>query len=286
MGARRGAGVQAARRRRDRLTTVATIVSFHAHPDDESIQTGGALAKAASEGHRVVLVLATRGEHGEVDDGFLAPGETLAQRREAETHRSAEVLGAQRVAFLGYTDSGMIGTPENELPGSFWQADLDEAAGRLAEILREEAADVLTVYDSDGAYGHPDHIQVHRVGVRAAELAGTPRVFEATMNRDHLRQVIQAAIDAGHIPLEDVPDVSETSTFGRPADVITTAVDVRAHLAAKRASMAAHASQIGDSHFFLTLPDDAFVRSFGTEWFIRHDVPDGHHDDDLLADLT
>src|SRR5690606_11635927 len=106
---------------------MATIVSFHAHPDDESIQTGGTLAKAARAGHRVVLVFATRGEHGEVADGFLDEGETLGARREQECHRSAEVLGAHRVAFLDFIDSGMVGTPENDLPGSFWTADLDEA---------------------------------------------------------------------------------------------------------------------------------------------------------------
>jgi LmbE family N-acetylglucosaminyl deacetylase len=266
---------------------VATLVSFHAHPDDESIQTGGTLAKAALDGHRVVLVFATRGEHGEVEDGFLDPGETLGTRREAESHRSAEVLGVQRVEFLGFTDSGMIGTPENDLDGSFWAADVDTAAERLAAILRDEQADVLTVYDSDGGYGHPDHIQVHRVGVRAAELAGTPRVYEATMNRDHLRRVIELALEAGVIPADEVPDVSETSTFGRPESVITTAVDVRPFLEAKRASMAAHSSQISETSFFLQMPTEAFEGSFGWEWFIRHGVEaDGTFDDDLFAGIA
>jgi LmbE family N-acetylglucosaminyl deacetylase len=264
---------------------MATIVSFHAHPDDESIHVGGTLAKAAKEGHRVVLVFATRGEHGEVDDGFLDDGETLADRRAREVERSAEILGAHRVEFLGYHDSGMMGTPENDLPGAFWQADVDEAAERLAAILRDEAAQVLTAYDDDGGYGHPDHIQVHRVGVRAAQLAGTARFFEATMNRDHIRRVIAAGVDAGHIPADEVPDVTEDSSFGRPDSVITTAVDVRDVLAVKRASMAAHASQISETSFFLSLPDEAFEASFGWEWFIRHGVPEGHRDDDLFAGL-
>jgi LmbE family N-acetylglucosaminyl deacetylase len=180
----------------------------------------------------------------------------------------------------------MIGTPENDLPDAFWQAPVDEAAARLAEILREERADALTAYDSDGGYGHPDHIQVHRVGLRAAELAGTPRFFEATMNRDHLRRVIEEAAASGAIPRDEVPDVTDESSFGRPEAVITTTVDVRLHLAAKRASMAVHASQIADNHFFLTMPEEAFARSFGQEWFIRHGVPEGHRDDDLLADLS
>src|SRR6267378_2617782 len=172
---------------------MATLVSFHAHPDDEAIPTGGALAKAADAGHRVVIVFATRGEHGEVAEGFLDEGEELWQRREQECRRSADVLGAARVEFLGFVDSGMMGTPENDAPSSFWQADVDEAAKRLATILEDEGADVLTVYDEHGVYGHPDHIQVHRVGVRAAEIAGTKNVFESTINRDHIRRMMEVA---------------------------------------------------------------------------------------------
>jgi len=264
---------------------MATLISFHAHPDDESIQSGGMLAKAAAAGHRTVLVFATRGEHGEVDDGFLDEGETLGERRTKESLRSAEILGVQRVEFLDYIDSGMIGTPENDLPGSFWTAPIDEAAGKLAAILREEDADILTIYDSDGGYGHPDHIQVHRVGVRAAALAGTPRVFEGTMNRDHIRRVIAESVAAGGIAATEVPDVTEDSTFGRPESVITTGVDVREHLATKRGSMAAHASQISETSFFLSMPDEAFEAAFGWEWFIRHGAPDGHRDSDLFDGL-
>jgi len=264
---------------------MATLVSFQAHPDDESIQSGGMLAKASAAGHRTVLVFATRGEHGEVDDGFLDPGETLGERRTKECFRSAEILGVQRVEFLGYVDSGMIGTPQNDLEGSFWTAPVDDAAKRLAAILEEERADIVTIYDSDGGYGHPDHIQVHRVGLRAAELAGTPRVFEGTMNRDHIRRVIEEGVRSGAIPADAVPDVTEDSTFGRPESVITTVVDVRDHLATKRASMAAHASQISETSFFLSLPDDAFSASFGWEWFIRHGVPEEYRDSDLFDGL-
>ena len=139
---------------------MATMVSFHAHPDDECIACGGVIRKAAEEGHRVVLVVATRGELGEVPDGFLADGEELWQRRVAETHAAAEILGVQRVEFLGYTDSGMMGTPANSAPGSFWSAPVDEAAKKLAALLEEEHADVLTCYDDIGGYGHPDHIHV------------------------------------------------------------------------------------------------------------------------------
>jgi len=247
---------------------MATLVCFHAHPDDECIATGGVMAKAAKDGHRVVLVVATRGEHGEVDEGFLDAGEELWQRRVKETEASAEILGAQRVEFLGYVDSGMIGTPENDMPGSFWTADVHEAAERLATILREENADVLTTYDDHGSYGHPDHIQVHRVGKRAAELANTPRVYQSTINRDHLLRGMRER--ASEMPEgTEMPDFDNAPDFGSSESVITGAVDVSEFLDHKRRAMQAHASQIGEQSFFLQMPPEAFDYGFGTEWFIR-----------------
>jgi LmbE family N-acetylglucosaminyl deacetylase len=252
---------------------MGTLVCFHAHPDDESIATAGSMVAAAAGGHRVVLVVATLGEEGEVPDGFLADGESLAERREAETRASAQILGASRVEFLGYRDSGMVGTTTNDHPDAFCRADLDEAAGRLAAVLREEGADVVTIYDENGVYGHPDHVQVHRVGTRATELAGTPRVLESTMNRDYLRSLMAEAREAdAELGAVDSPDVDEMQ-LGVPGDRITTRVDVTAHVGRKRASMRAHASQISEQSFFLAMPDEAFTRSFGYEWYIRHGVP-------------
>lgn len=253
------------------------MVTFHAHPDDECISCGGVLRAAADAGHRVVLVVATRGEHGEIVPGVLGEGETLAERRERETHAAAAVLGVARVEFLGYDDSGMIGTDTNGAPGSFWSADVEEAAQRLADILREEDAEVLTVYDRIGGYGHPDHIQVHRVGRRAGELAGTPRVYEATTNRDEFRRLMEMARAVG----EDVPEI-DSEAFGSPASVLTTRVDVTPWLAAKREAMRAHRSQIADDSFFLSLPDDRFALAFGTEWFIRVGGDPAHREDTLF----
>jgi LmbE family N-acetylglucosaminyl deacetylase len=261
---------------------MATLVTFHAHPDDESIAMGGVMAKAAEEGHRVVLVVATRGEHGEVEEGFLPEGELLWQRRERETLASAEVLGVARVEFLGYVDSGMMGTPENDFPGSFWQADVEEAAARLAAIVTEEGADVLTIYDENGQYGHPDHIQVHRVGLRAAQLAGTRRVYMSTINRDHLkRSFATLAASGGELP-EDL-DEAFVDTLGVPEERITTTVDVRPWLAKKRASMVAHASQISETSYFLAMAPEQFEEGFGYEWFIRCDAEPGLHETDLFA---
>ena len=263
---------------------MATLVSFHAHPDDECIACGGIIRKAAGEGHRVVLVVATRGEQGEVPEGFLGQGEELWQRRVAETHASAQILGAQRVEFLGYSDSGMMGTPANEAPGSFWTASVDEAAKKLAALLDEERADVLTCYDPHGGYGHPDHIQVHRVGLRAAELAGTRRVFQSTINRDHImRSRIRFAEQAAAAGIE-TPDIDDES-FGMPESIITAAVDVTPYLEHKRRAMQAHASQISEQSFFLAMPDEAFRYAFGTEWFIREGQGPGITETDLLAGL-
>ena len=246
---------------------MATLVFFHAHPDDEAISTAGTMALAAQAGHRVVLVVATRGEEGEVDAGFLAPDETLEQRRVAETLAAAEILDVDRVEFLGYRDSGMMGNPANANPACFWQASIDEAARRLTAVLTEESADVLTVYDAHGGYGHPDHIQVHRVGHRAADLALTPRVYEATMNRDRFQAMQQRLRGAGRGDAGDTDAVFET--VGTPDAEISAAIDVRAVLGMKREAMAAHPSQIGPESWFFRLPEDAFRNAFGTEWFLR-----------------
>ena len=262
---------------------MATAVFFHAHPDDEAIATGGTMAKAAKDGHRVVLVVATKGEHGEVAENYLDQDELLWHRREREQQDAAKILGVDRLEFLGYVDSGMIDTPENEAPESFWQADIDEAAERLATILREERADLLTVYDSNGNYGHPDHIQVHRVGVRAAELAGVERVYENTVDRDYFVDLIQRAAEFG----VEMPDDAPTEEFelGVAGDLITTRVDVSDFLDVKKAAMRAHASQIGETSFFLAMPDQAFEAMWGQEWFIRRGAPSGTKETDLFAGL-
>ncbi len=259
---------------------MATLVSFHAHPDDECITCGGVMRKAHEEGHRVVLVVATRGELGEVPAGFLDDGEELWQRRVAETHAAAGVLGADRVEFLGYTDSGMMGEPTNDQPGTFWTASVEEAAERLAAILREENADVLTVYDDHGGYGHPDHIQVHRVGMRAAELARTPRVYQSTINRDRALAGRREFAERAGIEMPEMGD-----DFGTPEAAITCAVDVTAFAEHKRKAMRAHASQISEQSFFLAMPDDAFLFAFGTEWFIRAGHGPGITESDLMAGL-
>lgn len=261
---------------------MATLVTFHAHPDDEAIACGGTMARAAAAGHRVVLVTATAGECGEVADGILGPGETLGERRQRELGEAAAILGVARVEVLGYRDSGMIGTPENEDPNCFWQTPVDDAAARLARILAEERPDAFTVYDEFGNYGHPDHIQVHRVGVRAAEMARVERVYEVAINRDEFRRLMARAAELG-LSTGDLPDMEDVGDrIGLPEEVLTTAVDVSAQLDVKRRAMAAHASQIAETSFFLAMPDAAFAAAFGTEWYRRRGAPAGLRETEIL----
>ena len=267
-----------------------TLVSFHAHPDDEALLTAGTLARAAAEGHRVVLVTATAGEVGLAASSFGSQ-ETLAAHRLDELQRSAEAIGAARVELLGYADSGFdpSGAPSDR-PNAFSTADVEQAAERLAAILREEAADVLTIYDPAGGYGHPDHVQVHRVGTRAARLAGTPVVLEATVDRDLLRRAIRLAGLVYRFPPQ-----FDRASFERayaPRSAITHKVDVRRHAGAKRASMAAHASQAsadtGDRTLaaLLRLPQPLYRRILGREWFVEHGRPGGGPLlDDVFASL-
>jgi LmbE family N-acetylglucosaminyl deacetylase len=255
---------------------VSTLVCFHAHPDDECIGTAGIMAQAKADGHRVVLVVATRGERGEIVPGVLRDGEALWERRIIETFDSARLLGIDRVEFLGYVDSGMMGEPDNDYPYSFWQADVEQAAHRLAAILVEESADVLTVYDDNGGYGHPDHLQVHRAGIRAADLAGVPTVLQGTMNRDFIRAAMAERRAAAEVAVAnesatdvEVPDISEDEEFGKPEVEITHAVDVGDHVELKRRAMQAHASQIAEDSWFLQMDTEQFRLAFGTEWFIE-----------------
>jgi LmbE family N-acetylglucosaminyl deacetylase len=264
---------------------VGTIVSFHAHPDDEAICTAGTLARAADAGHRVVLVFATRGELGEPVPGVLGDDEQLALRRSAECLAAAREIGAQRVEFLGYTDSGMMDEPTNDAPWCFWRAPVEHAARRLAVVLDEERPDVLTVYDDNGGYGHPDHIQVHRVGMRAAELSAVPVVAQHTINRDALARGFRDLVAAGLLdPSTRLPE-PEGEDWGKPEAEITHKVDVADVAARKRAAMRAHASQMGPDHPLLAMSEPMFLVGLGVEFYIVAPEPDPADAPDLFLDL-
>jgi LmbE family N-acetylglucosaminyl deacetylase len=251
-----------------------TLVCFHAHPDDESLLTGGVIAAAAAAGHRVVVVVATLGEA----DGSRAYPPGLGERRRGELAAALAGLGVQRLEWLGYADSGTVDAPSGA-QNAFARIVVDQAAARLAGLLRDERCDVLTVYDAAGGYGHPDHVQVHRVGVRAAELAGTPVVLEATVDRDALLRAVRL--------VDRVPFLRSRWVRPRldcaytPRDRLTHEVDVRPHLRAKRAAMAAHATQASSATGVRTLavltglPRPLFAAVAGREWFVERGRPAG-----------
>jgi LmbE family N-acetylglucosaminyl deacetylase len=240
-------------------------VAFHAHPDDEALLTGGTLARCVEEGHRVVLVVATAGERG-----LALNTAQLGDRRLAELGVATSALGIHRTVFLGYGDSGFadyISPPA----GSFCDATVSEAAGRLAAVLVEERADALTIYDARGGYGHRDHVRVHAVGLAAADIAATPIVLEATVNRDALRRVLWVLGLVGVRP--GGITAAELHHAFSPYKEITHVVDVRRSIAAKRRALAAHVSQAqGDAtlrpvRLLASLPWPLSSWVLGREWF-------------------
>lgn len=246
-----------------------TLVAFHAHPDDEALLTSGTMAKAAAAGHRVVLVVATDGGLGLAAGQFRDDGD-LGRRRLAELQRSAEALGVARVEHLGYADSGMTGAPA---PNAFVDAPVEQAATRLSAILREEQAQVLLTYEKNGGYGHRDHVHAHLVGLRAGELARTPRVLQATVPRDLLVGALKVVSKVYRFPDTFDMEVYERSFSARRQ--ITHRIGVTRFARAKRASMRAHASQAsadeGDRTLaaFLRIPRPLFDLVFGREWYLE-----------------
>jgi LmbE family N-acetylglucosaminyl deacetylase len=245
-----------------------TLVSFHAHPDDEALYTGGTLARAAAEGHRVVVVVATDGAAG-LASRRAARGDLGSVRLE-ELRSSVEALGNLELRVLGYQDSGMEGDAAED-GTAFARIPVDLAAARLADILVATSADALTVYDSYGGYGHPDHLQVRRVGLRAAEMAGTDMVLEATVDRTSLLRALRLLRLFRIVPAAWGPQ--HFSSAYTPRELITHRVDVRRFAEQKRSAMAAHASQAtaeGEDRTlaaFLRLPSFVFRVAFGHEWF-------------------
>lgn len=273
-----------------------TVVSFHAHPDDEALLTGGTLARVAAQGHRVVLVLATQGEQGLASTELTSD---LGRRRMQELTESAQALGCSRIVWLGYADSGYATgdrasavqfKPRALGAGAvFAQADPSEAADRLAAILREERADVLTIYDRAGGYGHLDHVKVHEVGMLAAARAGTAVILQATIDRDVLRRVFHVVTRIPGFPFARPAWLEHGYS---PGHEITHRVRVGGFTAAKRDSMRAHASQASADEgvrtlaLLLRLPRPVYRLALGREWFVEVGRTPGRPPlDDIFATL-
>ncbi len=288
-----------------------TLMTVHAHPDDETIGTGGAMARAVTEGHRVVLVTGTRGELGEIvvpDMDTPDNHRRLAEIRATELERAMAVLGVTEWENLGYRDSGMMGTAGNRDPRCFWQADLDEAAGRLTWLVRRAQADVITTYNSFGGYGHPDHIRTHAVGVRAFERAGDPAWYPEQLAPEHggtgipetdgglapwspsklyeqaipgsVRELMTARLSAlgkrsfWEPPEDATPEqIAEAEARAArmlvPDEAITTWIDIAGRpLEQKWAALHEHVTQISDQSPFILLGLDGWREGWSKEAYI------------------
>ncbi len=280
------------------------LLLVHAHPDDESIGTGVTMARYAAAGVHITLVTCTRGEQGEIvvaDMAHLGTGAALGAERERELAAACAALGVADHRFLGtHTDSGMMGTPENDRPDCFWRADLDVATGELVSVIREIRPQVVVTYDDNGGYGHPDHIQAHRVTMRAVDAAADASAYPGlgepwTVSKVYAgavpKSLLQAGIEAfrnsaepgffaGVESVDDLP-------FGVEDAVVTTEVrgsdeDYRR----KTEAMRAHRTQISVDGPFFALADNVAQQAFGVEHFIllrgeRGPAvgPDGREDD-------
>lgn len=278
-----------------------TLMAVHAHPDDEAIGTGGVLARAAAEGIRTVLVTCTGGEVGEINPDTQVAVEDLGAVRERELRAACEVLNVTHLELLGYRDSGMAGTEDNNHPDSFARADLDAATARLVELVRTYRPSVILTYDENGFYGHPDHINAHRIAARAYELAGDPahrsesgqepwapkKLYYTAVSKSAMAEFGARLREAGiALPLDEGME-SDEPTWGTPDELVTTVVDVSAHVGQKRQALFCHATQMGPEVFFAKLPEPLFNQLFSRESFqlVHSRQPASPPETDLFAGL-
>lgn len=238
------------------MAMASTVLSLHAHPDDEVMLTGELLAKANAQGLRTVVIYGTRGEAGE--SGLDLGRETLGERRAAEARAACALLGVDRVEFLDYVDSGMAGTPSNDHADAFSAADPAVVAGNVAELVADEDLLAVVGYDANGTYGHPDHLQVHRVAHALASLARVPWLLDATYHREYLAGLPDAdgRLDPGYASAE--------------AD-LTHFVQGEEWFRAKMEGVKCHASQVRKGTSRKRKPRrtiDGWRARHGTEWFI------------------
>ena len=248
---------------------MSTLLLAFAHPDDEGMSSG-AMLKAKADGHRVVLVTATRGEVGEIynmDEASSRP--RLGEIRSHELEQAGRVIGIDRLAFLDYRDSGMVRTPDNDDPRSFHQAPLDEAAAKLAVILLEERPEVVVTFGEDGMYGHPDHIKIHHVTnaalerlLRSSEHWTPKKVYYTALPRSLMRAFMEQMTD--EMRAQQNPDMR---VEGTPDELVTTRLDVRAFIDRKREAFAAHVSQNDPNSWFAKIPEEVYEVAFGTEYY-------------------
>lgn len=273
---------------------MVTLMTVHAHPDDEATSTGGVLARYAAEGVTTVLVTCTDGGCGD-GPGGVKPGEpghdpaAVVATRQAELEASCAVLKVSHLEQLGYADSGMMGWSTNDAPGSFWTTPVEVAAARLAELIRRYQPDVVVTYDENGFYGHPDHIQANRITAAAvAMVGGVAKLYWSTAPRSWIESMGERMKELGvewDEPAEE-PAAEPGPPMGLPDDEITTWVDVSEFGGQKYDALAAHSSQ-QENIFFLRVGREGFTKLMGVETFVRvQDSTDAPlPEDDLLAGL-
>jgi N-acetyl-1-D-myo-inositol-2-amino-2-deoxy-alpha-D-glucopyranoside deacetylase len=283
-----------------------SVLFVHAHPDDESIWTGATIARYAAAGARVTLVTCTLGEEGEVipdELRYLASDieDRLGEYRIGELAQACEALGVRDHRFLGgagrWRDSGMMGAPANDDPDCFWRADPDEAAGALVEVVREVRPDVLVTYDDNGFYGHPDHIQAHRVAWRAFELAADPsfgegepwsvaKFYATALPKPAAEAAFDIPVDS---PFQRVSSVGELG-YGAGNGQVTTVIDANEYLESKLAALRAHRTQVTVHGEYFALSNDIGQRVLATEYYTllagkQGPTAAGGRETDLFASL-
>jgi LmbE family N-acetylglucosaminyl deacetylase len=267
------------------MTAVArTLLAVHAHPDDESITTGGTLARYAAEGVRTVLVTCTGGDLGEV---AFDHDEAVGSLRARELADAACVLGLSRVVQLGYADSGMAGWPDNHRAGAFFAAPLEEARARLLRIFGEEQPDVVLTYDETGGYGHPDHLKAHQVTLAAWQAAPARKLYFVRIPLGWSRRFVNALRAAGiSAPSTAAAGAGGgTDEVGVADELVTTEVDVRAYVETKRAAIACHRSQMPADHFLMRMPHRLATTLWACEFFSREAGPTTAQPGALETDL-
>jgi N-acetyl-1-D-myo-inositol-2-amino-2-deoxy-alpha-D-glucopyranoside deacetylase len=273
------------------------LMTIYAHPDDETL-CSGTMAHYVDAGITVTTVCATRGEVGEIAPGTGATPETLGEFRERELRDAMAILGVTDVRFLGYRDSGMAGTPENDDPRCLHRAEPEHVVEQMVRIIRDVRPDVISTWDASGGYGHPDHIAVHHHATAAYHAAADPARF-LKLGAPHRVRALYYSV----IPIEEFGKVREELVargidVGAPGDgdeafndlprvPANCRIDVSAVFERKLAALRAHRTQLDESSFFGGLPDDLSRRLFGNEFYHRADPPlaDGVMLSDLLAGL-
>jgi N-acetyl-1-D-myo-inositol-2-amino-2-deoxy-alpha-D-glucopyranoside deacetylase len=245
------------------------LVLVHAHPDDEALGTGGTMARYAAEGAHVCLITCTDGELGEVAEvpelGTVVEIQArLGEVRRRELEAACRQLGEIDVRMLGYHDSGMEGTPENDAEIAFVNQDLDETVEKIVAILRDVRPQVLVTYNAYGFYGHPDHIRAHEAAVRAAEIAAVPKVYFTAVPKSLMLAAQQMAEGFG---AEEFFSADDIERIGTDDDAITTEIDATAFVPHKFRALEAHRTQLGTTQRFLQIPDELRM-AFGVEYYV------------------